>query len=190
MTSQQAIQKLMDGNALFLQEVPCEPQSLQKVAELARNGQHPFAAILTCADSRVSPEIIFHCGLGDLFVIRTAGQVLDSAVVGSIEYAADHLGVPLIVVLGHSKCGAVAGACESHHHVEGALDALLDAIRPCVRKASQCTSDPAEIARLAEDLDISQAVEALQNDPVLKKLPSLKIIGAKYHIETGKVVFH
>ncbi len=184
-----ALALLRGGNDCFLAECHRAPQSLLKVAILATHGQFPFAIIVTCSDSRVSPEIVFHCGLGDLFVVRTAGHALDEAVLGSIEYAADHLGTKLIVVLGHSKCGAVAGACEEDGHAEGALASLINSIRPCVEQAKTRTADPGMIASIAEDLNIAQVVEALKNNDVLKKIADLKIIGAKYDIETGEVEF-
>ncbi len=188
-SADEALSLLREGNNCFLSECHRAPQSLTKVALLAMHGQYPFATIVTCSDSRVAPEIVFHCGLGDLFVVRTAGQVLDEAVLGSIEYAADHLGTNLVVVLGHSKCGAVAGACEDDGHAEGALASLINTIRPCVEAARQQASDPAAIASIAEDLNIAQTVNALKANDVLKKLPSLKIIGAKYDIHTGEVEF-
>jgi carbonic anhydrase len=107
-----ALERLKDGNKRFAAERPIERNvSALRRAELAR-GQHPFAVILTCADSRVAPEIIFDQGLGDLFVLRVAGNIADPGEVGSIEYAVEHLHVPLVVVLGHEKCGAVQAAVE------------------------------------------------------------------------------
>lgn len=188
-SAEEALALLKEGNERFLAECHKAPQSLEKVAILAEHGQFPFATIVTCSDSRLAPDIVFHCGLGDLFVVRTAGQVLDNAVLGSIEYAADHLGTRLIVVLGHSKCGAIAGACEEHGRAEGALAILLDAIKPCVEEARRRSSDAKEIARIAENLNIEHTVDILKNNDVLCKVAGLKVIGAKYDIETGEVEF-
>src|SRR5438105_3680928 len=107
-----SLQRLKDGNARFAADKPNKRDvGADKRKELAK-GQHPFAIVLTCADSRVAPELLFDAGLGELFVLRVAGNIADPAVVGSIEYAVEHLHTPLIVVLGHESCGAVAAALD------------------------------------------------------------------------------
>src|SRR5438105_3479472 len=107
-----ALDRLKDGNGRFAADKPAARKTdAKRRAELAA-GQHPFAVVLTCADSRVAPELVFDAGLGELFVLRVAGNIADPAVVGSIEYAVEHLHTPLIVVLGHESCGAVAAALD------------------------------------------------------------------------------
>lgn len=188
-SAEEAMAKLKAGNEAFVREAARAPQSIAAVADLAKYGQKPYATIITCADSRVDPALLFSCAMGDIFVVRTAGQVLDTAVLGSIEYGADHLGTKLVVVLGHSKCGAVAGACEAHGHTHGALASLLEAIAPCVEEARKRTSSEEEVASIAEDLNIEKTVERLKQNDVLRKIADLRIVGAKYDVVTGKVEF-
>ena len=122
-TGEQALQKLMEGNARYASGNTSHPdQSMERRYELVA-GQHPFAVIVGCSDSRIAPELIFDQGLGDIFVIRAAGQVLDDVAIGSIEYAVEHLGVPLVVVLGHDSCGAVTATLEGGE-VAGHLNCL------------------------------------------------------------------
>jgi len=154
--------------------------------ELA-SGQHPHAAILSCADSRVAPEIIFDQGLGDLFDIRVAGNVAADAELASIEYAAEHLQVPLVVVMGHQKCGAVTAAVEGGE-AHGHLPALLEPIRPAVEKARGATGD---LVETAVRINVENVVNQLrESEPVLKALVAsrqLRIVGAVYSLDTGKV---
>ena len=119
---------LLEGNRRFAGSLPTHPHQNQKRRIECAAGQQPFAALLGCVDSRVSPEMVFDCGIGDLFVVRTAGTVIDNAVIASLEYAVDHLQVPLIVVLGHTSCGALTAALEGATP-PGALGRLLDKIR-------------------------------------------------------------
>src|SRR4051812_41737538 len=134
----ESLAKLKAGNARFVAN-PEEalPVDSARRAALAK-GQAPFATVLSCADSRVPPEIVFHSGLGDLFVIRAAGNITDKAILASIEYAAEHLNVPLVVVMGHESCGAVKAAAETPatKSLGPNLDYLLKAIRPSVAAAS------------------------------------------------------
>jgi carbonic anhydrase len=122
-----SLQKLMDGNSRFAHWQPIHPdESRQRVIEISR-AQYPFAVVIACSDSRVSPELIFDQGLGDLFVIRTAGNLIGGLEIGSVEYAVEHLGVDLIVVLGHQQCGAVkafVGGGEVHGHIKDIIDSL------------------------------------------------------------------
>ena len=148
-------------------------------------GQHPAAAVLTCSDSRVPPEILFDRGLGDLFVVRTAGNVVDDSVLGSIEYAVTHLGVRLIVVLGHTSCGAigaaVAGAGAEAHmgFVTGSLRAAVEAVRHL----------EGDIGDLASRMNVELTVEALRSsEPLLAPLKGeLEIVGCYYDLDSGIV---
>ncbi|MFQ5443456.1 MAG: carbonic anhydrase, partial [Nitrospinales bacterium] len=134
MTSQESLKQLIEGNRRFITGKPLHPnQSLERRKESV-SGQSPIAAILGCSDSRVSPEIVFDQGIGDLFVLRVAGNVADDPVLGSLEYAVEHLNVPLIIVLGHSACGAVIAAAQGGEF-PGKIGSLTKAIAPAVEKA-------------------------------------------------------
>ena len=123
-----AVKKLVEGNKLFLKSKSGTGDiSPEKRKDTAENGQHPYAIIITCSDSRVIPESIFNAGIGDLFVIRVAGNVMDDHQLGSVEYAAHHLGVKLIVVLGHDHCGAVDAAV--NHDPDGYIKFITDEIK-------------------------------------------------------------
>ena len=147
-------------------------------------GQFPYAVILTCSDSRVPPEIIFDEGIGDLFVVRVAGDVTDDLVTGSIEYAAQHLSVPLVVVLGHNNCGAVNAAC-SEGSPGGHTGSFIDAIRTAMNRSAGSEGDD------FVDANVRYVVETLKDsEPVLKPLVDggqLSILGAHYDLNSGKV---
>jgi carbonic anhydrase len=149
-------------------------------------GQHPFAIILGCADSRVPPEIIFDQGLGDLFVIRVAGNILDDAILGSIEYAVEELGTALVLVLGHERCGAVA-ATVKHAEVVGHISTLINAIQPAVDRAK---NEPGDLLDNAIRANIELVVAQLKSsmpvaDLVLKN--KLTVVGAQYNLKCGSV---
>jgi carbonic anhydrase len=151
------------------------------------SGQHPHACILACADSRVAPEIVFDQGLGDLFDVRVAGNVAGEAEVASIEYAAEHLSVPLVVVMGHQRCGAVTAAVEGDE-AHGHLPSLLDAIRPAVEQARRLQGDRVENATR---VNVERVVDQLRtSQPILAALVGkrqLRIVGALYSLDTGRV---
>ncbi len=162
--------------------------------ELAK-GQNPQAIILTCSDSRVSPELIFNKGLGDLFVVRVAGNITDDAVLGSIEYSAEHLHTPLIVVMGHTNCGAVAAAVNDQNDkdvhtadINNLIRTLTDKIQQSVLFANEKDPDPVRNALVS---NIKYNTIILRNaHPTLSNLINtheLKVVGAVYHLETGKV---
>jgi len=160
----------------------------QQWTDLAK-GQHPFAIVLACADSRLSPEIIFDQGLGDLFVIRNAGNLLDDHVIGSIEYAVEHLHVPLIVVLGHTKCGAVTAAVAGGE-APGHLKSIVESLQAAVAMAKQKPGDPVDNA-----VRINARLEAntlTQTEPIvaeLVKTGKVTVVAARYDIATGAVEF-
>jgi carbonic anhydrase len=161
-------------------------QTAARQRELA-SSQHPHAAILSCADSRVAPEIIFDQGLGDLFDVRVAGNIAGEPEVASLEYAAEHLGVPLLVVMGHQKCGAVTAALEAGE-AHGHLSTLVDAIRPAVERAAGLPGDRVDNA---VRINVENVVNQLrESKPVLAELVEkrqLRIVGAVYSLDTGKV---
>jgi carbonic anhydrase len=189
-TGAEANQRLVAGNQRFVSGKSEHPrQTADRRSELATT-QHPFAVVLGCADSRTGPEVLFDQGLGDLFVVREAGNVLDDHTLGSIEYAAEHLHAPLIVVLGHERCGAVAAARDTlgaHGHAEGHIQSLVEALRPAVEATS---GQDAEATCRA---NIQEVVHALRTSaPLLQHMVETKelaVVGAYYDLDTGKVTF-
>ncbi len=186
----QALHRLLTGNRRFSAQQSIHPnQTLDRRLEIAR-AQKPLAMLLGCVDSRVPLEIIFDCGLGDLFVIRTAGQVIDRAVVGSLEFGVAELHIPLLVVLGHARCGAVIATIEAMDHnlePEADIQALVDAIRPAVAIAE---TQPGDRIANSVRVNIELVIERLLSSPVLSNAiekGNLKIVGAHYALETGVV---
>jgi carbonic anhydrase len=186
------LKELRAGNARFVAGKPTHPDaSTGRRAELAK-GQHPKAAILGCADSRVPPELVFDEGLGDLFVVRVAGNVADPVDVGSIEYAVEHLGVGLVVVLGHHSCGAVKATADSGGKAEGNVGAILAEIAPAVEQARAAPGKEGLVDD-AVHVNANRTAGALvDRSPVLKKAveeKKLKIVAAVYDLKTGRVEF-
>lgn len=189
-----ALQRLKDGNARFVGRNPRHPdQSVARRISVA-SGQRPFATILTCADSRVSPEIIFDQGLGSLFVIRVAGNVVDDVVLGSMEYSVIHLGVPLIMVLGHEGCGAVAAAVQAvagHSDKEDGgtkIGALAGLIVPAVKAVPANAPNKTEAAVLLNARHSAHQVMTFSNrvrDQVGKG--RLRVVSAVYSLHSGRV---
>lgn len=182
MYSSEALEKLMEGNRKYVEAgIPCGDVSKGKRLKLASYGQEPYAIIISCSDSRVIPEIIFNAGIGDLFVIRVAGNVIDSHQLGSIEYAADHLGTMLILVLGHTGCGAVDAAI--HHEPEGYIKFITDEI---VRAIGE-EKDPYKAACL----NVKQSIAMIESSLAIQEDEGygLRVMGAIYDLETGKVEF-
>jgi carbonic anhydrase len=189
MTAEGALEALRAGNGRYVLGTPEHPrQGPARRTEVA-GAQHPIAAIIACSDSRVSPEIIFDQGLGDVFVVRTGGNLLDDVGLASIEYAAFHLHVPLVVVLGHSGCGAVAAAMKGDLFV-GRLAPIITALAPAVEKARKL---PGRLVDNAARENVRTVVARLQSvEPVLKKLVDageLRIAGAWYDLVSGAVQF-
>jgi carbonic anhydrase len=185
----EVLQRLAEGNARFVASKPSHPnQGTDRRREVAK-GQRPFAVIVSCSDSRVPPEIIFDQGIGDLFIIRVAGNVLDSIGMGSIEYAVEHLGTGLVLVLGHSKCGAVTATVqggEAHGHI----GSIIHAIAPAVEQAKGLTGDLTDNAIRANVGLVAEQIRS--SKPVLSKLAGegkLKVAGGYYDIDTGRVDF-
>lgn len=186
-----ALAELLAGNARFVNATPTHPnQDAQRRASLATT-QTPFAVIFGCSDSRLAAEIIFDRGLGDLFVVRTAGHVAGVEVLGSIEYAVDVLNTPLVVVLGHNSCGAIRAASDAigaGSAPPGHLGAVVDAVVPSVNKAAaQGTDDVDDIV----DIHISRTVDELLSHSALLSAAvakgQVKVVGISYHLEAGEV---
>ncbi|BAY30600.1 carbonic anhydrase [Nostoc carneum NIES-2107] len=182
----EALQKLLEGNQRFIEHQPQYPdQSAARLQEVAQ-AQHPFATILTCADSRVPVEILFDQGVGDIFDIRIAGNIATPEARGSIEYAVTLLGSPLLMVLGHERCGAVTAAV--HNEVLlGDISTFVKAIKPAVARVKNQPGDPVENAVVA---NVQYQIERLKRSRLLtESLQSgkLKIVGGRYDLDTGKV---
>ncbi len=185
--TEQALRDLLAGNERFVARKSIHPhQSAERRTEVAK-GQHPSAVILGCSDSRIPPEIIFDQGIGDLFVIRVAGNIIDDAILGSMEYAVEHLHVHLIVVLGHQKCGAVEAAVKGGE-APGHVGTLIKAIQPAVEKAR---SQPGDWVENTVRVHVGRMVQELKSaSPILAEeigKGELKIIGARYDLESGRV---
>lgn len=182
-----ALARLMAGNQRYVHNNAQRPnQSGARRKELTA-GQHPFAVVLGCADSRVSPELVFDQGLGDLFVLRVAGNIANDAVLGSIEYAVEHLGTTLIVVLGHEKCGAVSAAVEGGNPA-GHLSAITGPIRPAVDATVNQPGDKVHNCVIENARRVAQQIR--DSEPVLKeyvKEKGVKVVAADYELDTGKV---
>ena len=185
-----ALARLQAGNRRFVTTKLEHPhQTAKRRTELATS-QHPFAIVLGCADSRTSPEVIFDQGLGDVFVVRVAGNVLNDETLGSIEYAVEHLGATLIVVLGHERCGAVKAAKETiaaKAEAPGHIQSLVKAIAPAV---ATTTGADAEATGKANVLNVAQALR--DSAPILKETVekgSVSVVGAYYDLDTGAVEF-
>ena len=182
MNSSEALKKLLDGNRQYVETgLPCGDVSPEKRLKLASYGQEPYAIIISCSDSRVIPEVIFNAGLGDLFVIRVAGNVIDSHQLGSIEYAAEHLGAMLIVVLGHTGCGAVDAAI--NHKPEGYIKFITDEIKTAI-------GDEKDDYRACW-LNVRHSVDLIEQSFEIHREEEhgLRVIGALYRLADGKVEF-
>lgn len=173
--------KLMEGNAVYLDsDKPHGNISQGLRLETSKTGQRPYAVVVACSDSRVIPECIFSAGIGELFVIRTAGNVIDVPQLGSIEYALEHLGTKLVVVLGHTCCGAIAAA------VKGATEGFTGSIVKHIREAAGDEKD--EYAVCVKN--VQHGVRRIVNELGLSEADgNTEVIGAVYHIESGKVEF-
>ncbi len=186
-SADEALTRLLEGNRRFIAQKPEYPhQSFQRLQELA-NAQHPFATILSCADSRVPAEIVFDAGLGDLFDVRVAGNIITPEVLGSIEYAVDQLNTPLIVVLGHERCGAITAAVKGGT-LPGSVGTLVAAINPAIAHG---TGDSAEAIEAAVVANVDYQRRVLQrNSPLIAERilkGTLKVVGGRYDLDSGEV---
>jgi|HubBroStandDraft_1064217.scaffolds.fasta_scaffold336232_2 carbonic anhydrase len=186
---------LLEGNARWAADQPAHPRRDMAWRQLlAKQGQTPFAAILCCADSRVPAELLFDVGIGDLFVVRIAGNTADHLVHQSLEFAAHKLGVRLIMVLGHQSCGAITGAIACY---PAPAQELLSLIYPSIEEAKQViahrpetSSDADALARESIDRHVMRQVIQLRKDPAFEPMTragALKIVGARYDLDSGRV---
>ena len=194
-TPASAIELLNDGNKRFVNNLKVNRNLLQQANETS-DGQHPFAVILSCIDSRTSAELIFDQGLGDIFSVRIAGNIINEDILGSMEFGCKVVGAKIIVVLGHTKCGAVKGACD---HVEmGNLTALLTKIRPAVedeltvKKNRNSNND--EFVEKVTTINVKRTTKAIkERSPILKEMienGEIGIVGGTHDITTGSVTFY
>jgi carbonic anhydrase len=196
-TGDEALAELLAGNKRFVEgRLRNERRGSVRREQIAEE-QKPFAIVLGCSDSRVPPEVLFDQGLGDLFIVRVAGNTAtDPVVVGSVEYAAEHLGSVLLMVLGHESCGAVAGAVEvvtEGAHEPGSIGDMIAPVIPAVKQVHRSAPDASTETLVARSVqaNIRRAVDELEsNEALLSHLieeGKLKVVGAEYHLETGEV---
>jgi carbonic anhydrase len=201
MSARDALERLRTGNRRFASDL-CRLEALTSHARRVDllGGQEPFAVILGCSDSRVPAEIVFDQGLGDLFVIRVAGNVVAPSQVGSVEFAATKFGTPLVVVLGHSQCGAIEATLDELRQPAGLrsrnLRSIVNRIRPSVEKllATELRGAPEALASEAVRANVRASVDQLRHgSEILEELiasSGLRVVGAEYSLETGLVEFH
>lgn len=192
-----AIQLLKDGNKRFVENTKINRNLMEQVNQTSE-GQYPFATILSCIDSRVSAELVFDQGIGDIFSIRIAGNIVNKDILGSMEFASKVAGTKAIVVLGHTNCGAVKGACDG---VElGNLTHLLDKITPAMdliddpKEQSLRNSKNIDFVDAVANANVDRTVEMIRkNSPILAEMEqdgAIKIVSGMYDIQTGVVTFH
>ncbi len=193
LTPQLALEILKEGNDRFVKNLKANRNLLQQVNE-TKEGQFPFAVILSCIDSRAPAELIFDQGLGDIFSIRIAGNFINQDILGSMEFACKVAGSKLVIVLGHSSCGAVKGACDKVQL--GNLTRMLDNITPAVEAVHETgdrSSKNSDFVQKVSDKNVEIAMQkVLENSPVLKEMidsGDINLVGGMYSVETGKVTF-
>jgi carbonic anhydrase len=187
----EVLRQLLDGNQRFISETPNHPHDSSKRRHSTAEAQHPIATILSCADSRVPAELLFDVGLGDVFNVRVAGNVINPEVIGSLEYAVELLNTPLLMILGHERCGAVTAAVK-HQSVPGSIGSFVHDIEPAIALAHLTDQD-------SEDMAIDKVVRTnvqYQMDQLIQRSSliadrvdrgSLKIIGSRYDLDSGAV---
>ncbi len=194
LTPDKALEILKEGNERFVKNLKANRNLLQQVNETAE-GQFPFATILSCIDSRTSAELIFDQGLGDIFSIRIAGNILNEDILGSMEFATKVVGTKIIVVLGHTRCGAIVGAC---NHIEmGNLTTLLNKIQPAIFNEKETkenrTGKNEDFVNNVTNLNVKLTIDRIRREsPIIAELEEEKkilIIGGLYQVENGKVTF-
>jgi|YelNatPaOPRAMG01_1025707.scaffolds.fasta_scaffold03947_9 carbonic anhydrase len=176
------LQRLLDGNKRYVENKLTE-KNMPETRKQLLSGQHPFATVITCSDSRVVPSYIFDTNIGEIFKIETAGNILDKISLGSLEYGVDHLKTPLVVILAHTKCGAVTAAC-SGGHAEGNIAAIVKKIKPAAKKAKN------DVEKAVDINAIRVKEEMLRKSAIVKKAVEegrVKIVVMKYDLDTGEV---
>lgn len=191
LTAQDAYMMLVEGNSRFVHSAMAQ-RHLQEQVIVTSKGQFPFAVVLSCIDSRVPVELVFDQGIGDIFSVRVAGNIVNEDVLGSIEYSCKVAGSKIVVVMGHTKCGAVTAAC---NNVElGNITALLEKIKPAVKSlhnGSEEMDDPT-IEKVAVQNVLDSINRIRKESPILSEMEEdgeIEIVGAMYDVKTGKVEF-
>lgn len=187
-SADEALQLLMDGNERFSTgKLLSKDLSFTRRSNLLKNGQQPFAVIVSCSDSRVPPELLFDQALGDLFVVRVAGNVVTPVGLGSVEYAVEHLKVPLVAVLGHEECGAVTAAVQGGE-THGSIGAIIEKIQPAVEDARAMGTTGKGLIETSTDLNIHNALKDLLKSPIIKEgviAKEVEVLGMKYDLDRG-----
>lgn len=186
---------MKEGNNRFVENIRANRDLLEQVNETCE-GQYPFATILSCIDSRTSAELIFDQGLGDIFSIRIAGNVLNDDIIGSMEFGCKLAGSKVVVIMGHTRCGAVTGACD--HVTLGKLTGLLQKITPAIEQETETTGDRSGknqvFVRNVTENNVHITVEEVrESSPILtemEKQGEIKIVGALYDVDNGRVTFY
>lgn len=191
-TAVKAKQMLVQGNQRYVSgKLAVKDLSAKRRADLVANGQKPFAVVVTCSDSRVPAELIFDQALGDLFVVRVAGNVVDPIALGSVEYGVEHLKAPLVVVMGHEKCGAVKATVDGGK-TEGSIGAIVKKIKPSADKVKKSGAKGDALYEKTCDENIQATLADVKNSPIIKELSKkgeVTVVGAKYSLTSGKVKF-
>lgn len=193
MTPELSLEYLKEGNIRFVENLRAHRNLLEQVNDTAE-GQYPFATILSCIDSRTSAELIFDQGLGDIFSVRIAGNIVNDDILGSMEYACKVAGSKLLLVLGHTKCGAVTSACKNV--VVGNITALLSKIQPAVHEVKKTRADieSPEAVQLVAEENVRESIRViLERSGILRDMASngeIAIVGAMYDVESGQVEFY
>lgn len=194
LSAAEALERLKHGNDRFAKGNSIHPDEGSDRRKELTSGQHPIATVLSCVDSRVPPELIFDEGLGDLFVIRTAGQVVDHAVMGSLQFGVHELEIPLLIVLGHSSCGAIKATIEAVEKNSAStnsdVDALVAALKPAVEKAKD--DKPKDLVAASVKVNVENVLDSLHKAAILGQEAQdrkLTIVGATYDLATGVVTF-
>ena len=195
-TADEALNLLKEGNKRYVEGNLKNFDLGKEKREALTKGQNPHTIIVTCSDSRVAPEHLFDQGLGDIFIIRVAGNVLDKDEIGSVEYAVDHLKTPLVVMMGHESCGAVTSAVDMYENPDNShgtenIKALLNKIVPSVKEAKKSNLKGEELVNKSIDLNIDATVKQIkEQSPIVKEglaNGKVKVVGAKYILSTGEV---
>jgi len=191
-SAEEAQKLLVDGNKRYTSgQLLKQDLGAAKREQLATKGQKPFAVVVTCSDSRVPAELLFDQGMGDIFVVRVAGNVMDQVALGSVEYGVEHLKTPLLVVMGHEKCGAVKATVDGGE-APGSIGAIVEKIKPSVEKAKAAGATGDALYEKATDENIKATIAEIEKSPIVEELVHeghLKVVGAKYYLSTGEVVF-
>lgn len=181
-----ALQKLLEGNQRFVKHQPQYPDQTQARLQEVAQAQHPFATVLSCADSRVPAELIFDQGIGDIFDVRIAGNIATPEAIGSVEYAVALLGTPVLMVLGHERCGAVTAAVKNEA-LPGEIGSFVKAILPAIERVKNQPGDAVENGVVE---NVRYQIEQLKRSPLLAErleAGTLKIVGGRYDLDTGSV---